>query len=181
MSQVRDIMTRKLVVVSPQLSLRDLVELLANERLGGVPVVAEHRLVGVITLQDVASFQASLPPVPRDDPGERDGGEVEGSLAAEAEEADAAYFVDLWADVGAELPERAAALSGPEWDLLSEHTVEEAMSRQLWTVHPETSVEEAARRMQDLDVHRLLVVEAGELRGIVTTSDVTRAVAEGRL
>ncbi|HEV8150087.1 MAG TPA: CBS domain-containing protein [Gemmatimonadales bacterium] len=181
MSQVRDIMTTELVVVSPQLSLRDLLELLAQQHLGGAPVVAEGKLVGVITLDDVVAFQASLPAVPTEDTEEQswDGEPRRGSV--EGDEAVAAYFVDLWPDTGAELPERAAALRGPEWDLLSEHSVEEAMSRQLSTIGPEEAIDVAARKMEEHDIHRLLVVEEGRLSGIVTVSDVTRAVAEGRI
>ncbi|HEV8599625.1 MAG TPA: CBS domain-containing protein [Gemmatimonadales bacterium] len=182
MTLVRDIMSTQLVVVSPQLSLRDLVELLANEHLGGAPVVAEDKVVGVVTLDDIMSFQASLPAVPRDEPGERDlGEETEPRPEIEqGDEADAAFFVDLWPDAGAELPERADSLRGPEWDLLSEHTVEEVMSRKLQTIGSDQPVEAAAQRMQEADIHRLLVVDHGRLSGIVTTSDVSRAVAEGR-
>lgn len=183
MTFVRDIMSTQLVVVSPQLSLRDLVELLANERLGGAPVVTEGKVVGVVTLDDIMSFQASLPAVPVDDPGVRDPGEEEEprSEVERGDEADAAYFVDLWPDAGAELPERAASLRGPEWDLLSEHTVEEVMSRRLHTIPGDAPVEVAAQRMEKADIHRLLVVDAGRLSGIVTTSDVSRAVAQGRV
>jgi CBS domain-containing protein len=179
MTLVKDIMSTELVVVSPQLSLRDLVDLLADEHLGGAPVVTEGKVVGVITLDDIIAFQASLPPLPLEDADEPDldgeprRGEVEG------DEAVGAYYVDLWPDTEAELPERAASLRGPEWDVLSEHTVEEAMSRRLWSVTSEAPIEEAARRMQESDIHRLLVVDDGKLSGIVTTSDVTRAVAQG--
>ena len=40
MTFVRDLMSTQLVVVSPELSLRDLIELLANAHLGGAPVLA---------------------------------------------------------------------------------------------------------------------------------------------
>jgi CBS domain-containing protein len=172
-------MSTDLVVVSPQLSLRDLVELLADKELGGAPVVAEGKLVGVITLDDIMSFQASLPPVPTSEPApdlEEDDPRPE---VESGDEADAAYFVDLWSDVGAELPERAASLRGPEWDVLSEHTVEEAMSRRLHTIGSGEPIEVAAQRMQEADIHRLLVVDDGTLYGILSTADVSRAVAEG--
>jgi CBS domain-containing protein len=34
--------------------------------------------------------------------------------------------------------------------------------------------------MEQAQVHRLLVMDGGSLLGIITTSDVTRAVAESR-
>jgi CBS domain-containing protein len=182
MTQVKDIMSTELVIVSPQLSLRDVVELLAREHLGGAPVVSESKVVGVITLDDILSFEASLPPVPvgpTEEP--EDPGVIEApSDEADEDEAVSAFYVDLWPDVEAELPERSASLRGPEWDRLSEHTVEEAMTRRLRTVTADTPIEAAARLMQEADIHRLLVVDdEGRLNGIVTTSDVTRAVAQG--
>lgn len=180
MTLVKDIMSTELVVVSPELSLRELVELLANQHVSGAPVLAQGKVVGVVTLDDIVSFQASLGPVPTDGAEEIGWDEEPPPGAVEGEEAGGAFFEDLWADAGAELVERAEALRGPEWDLLAEHTVEEAMTRRLSTIGPGQSVEVAARRMQAADIHRLLVMEGDRLRGIVTTSDVTRAVAEGR-
>ncbi len=181
MALVKDIMSTELVVVSADLSLRDCIELLAHEHLSGAPVVAGGNVAGVITLSDIASFLASLAPVPRDE--QEEGWEEEpppGEVKGE-EVAVGAYFQQLWADAGADLVERARSPDGPEWDVLGEHTVEEAMSRRLWTIEPEGSVQEAARRMQENEVHRLLVTRGSRLSGLVTTADITRAVAEGRV
>lgn len=179
MTTVREIMSTELVVVSPQLSLRDLVDLLAQERLGGAPVVAEGKIVGVITHADILAFQASLPPVPVE-ASEAPEPQPEAQGTADSEdEAVSAYYVDLWPDAEAELPERSEALQGPEWDVLSQHTVDEVMIRRLWTVAPDETIEAAALRMEQAELHRLLVVEQGSLIGIVTSADVTRAVAQG--
>jgi len=181
MTLVKDIMSTELVTVSPELSLRDLVELLANAHLGGVPVLSQGKAAGVVSLDDIASFQASLAPVPTDGAEEIGWDEEPPPGAVEGEEeAAGAAFEDLWADAGANVIERIEAIRGPEWDLLAEHTVEEAMSRRLWTIGPNQTVQAAARQMRQHDIHRLLVMARGQLLGIVTTSDVTRAVAEGK-
>jgi CBS domain-containing protein len=179
-TQVKDIMSTELVTVSPELSLRDLVELLANAHLGGVPVLSHGEAVGVVSLDDIASFQASLAPVPTDGAEEIGWDEESPPGMVEGEESVSAYFQDLWADAGANVIERTEAIRGPEWDLLAEHVVDEAMSRRLWTIGPNETVQAAARQMRQHDIHRLLVMEDGRLLGIVTTSDVTRAVAEGK-
>ena len=181
MTLVKDVMSTQLVVVSPELSLRDLIELLANAHLGGAPVLARGKVVGVVTLDDVASFQASLPPVPTDGAGQIGWDEEPLPGGTEGEEAVGAYFLDTWADAGADLVERAAAIGGPEWDLLGEHTVGEAMTRRVCSIRPDETLEEAARRMEESDIHRLLVVDGDGLVGIITTSDITRAVADGRV
>ncbi len=42
-------------------------------------------------------------------------------------------------------------------------------------------VRDAARQMLHCNVHRLLVIQGDDLLGVVSTSDVVRAVAEGML
>jgi CBS domain-containing protein len=62
------------------------------------------------------------------------------------------------------------------------HTrVAEIMSRHPKSVEPSVPVKVAAQEMLYLDVHRLLVVKDGQLLGVVSQSDIVRAVASGRL
>jgi CBS domain-containing protein len=65
--------------------------------------------------------------------------------------------------------------------MLAEHTVDEAMSRAVLAVQPNSTVQSAADYMKASGAHRVLVVDEGRLVGIVTTMDITRAVAEYRL
>lgn len=182
MLRVRNIMTPDLIVVAPDLSLRNLVELLAREHISGAPVMDAGRVVGVVSADDVLSFLSSEPVVPS----EREMDTVTEELPRadeweEGREAPGAFFLDIWADAGASLAARMAAPESPEWDLLAEHTVAEAMSRQVLRVHPEASVADAARQMERHGVHRLLVMDDVSLFGLVSTSDIMQAVAEGRL
>jgi CBS domain-containing protein len=55
----------------------------------------------------------------------------------------------------------------------------EHMSRDLLSVSPGDSLSEVAQRMVDRDVGAVLVMEGGELSGILTERDVLRAVAAG--
>ena len=62
------------------------------------------------------------------------------------------------------------------------HTrVAEIMTRHPKSVEPSVPVKVAAQEMLYLDVHRLLVVKDGQLLGVVSQSDIVRAVASGRL
>jgi IMP dehydrogenase len=56
------------------------------------------------------------------------------------------------------------------------HTVEELMSEPIITVSPETTVREAAQKMQDREINALFV--PGAEAGIVTNTDIVGAVAE---
>lgn len=55
--------------------------------------------------------------------------------------------------------------------------VEDAMSSPVFTIGPDASIQDAAARLLDHRVGCLPVLEEGRLVGIVTTSDLLRAVA----
>jgi CBS domain-containing protein len=57
--------------------------------------------------------------------------------------------------------------------------IADVMTKELPSVSPEESVQEAAVRMAERRVQALPVCESEELVGIVTDWDVTRAVADG--
>jgi len=181
---VRDIMSTEVLVLSPDLTLRDAIELLAARHITGAPVVAGDRVIGVISANDVLAFEAATPGVPTERPEqpEQDGPEEPEAEAWEVEtEPPGAYFGELWADAGADVAERFAQRMGPEWDVLEEHTVAEAMSRGVRSVRPDQSVTDAAAYMLKERIHRAVVLEGDELAGIVTATDIMRAVAERRL
>ena len=59
--------------------------------------------------------------------------------------------------------------------------VRDIMTARPLTVTPETDVKDAAQQMLYAEVHRLFVVEADRVVGVLSTSDIVRAVATGRL
>lgn len=181
MSKVRDWMTTEVVSVAPGLTLRSAVELLATRHIGGAPVVAGSRVVGVISVSDILSFEASTPGVPAADQGRSEWELEPPEEWREGDEAPAAFFLDVWPDAGADVLERFEEIGSPEWDLLGEHTVGEVMSRRVVAVNPGKSVRAAARLMTRLEIHRLLVLEQGKLVGVLSASDVVRAVGEARV
>lgn len=69
--------------------------LLAARHLGGVPVVAGSRVVGVISMSDILSFEASTSPVPALEPDRVEWG-LEPEEWRDGDEATAAYFGDFW-------------------------------------------------------------------------------------
>lgn len=83
----------------------------------------------------------------------------------------------------AELPAEPEAVSGGlEHGILDDHTVEEAMTRiPLSTIEPEAPASRAAELMQEEEIHRLPVVEGEKLVGIVTTTDLVKAIADRKI
>ncbi len=51
--KVREVMTAKLYTTSPEVSLFDVLEILRFNRISGVPVVEDDKLVGVISIEDI--------------------------------------------------------------------------------------------------------------------------------
>jgi CBS domain-containing protein len=64
--------------------------------------------------------------------------------------------------------------------MLKQVVVKEAMSSEIQTTSPDTSVADAARLMIEKKIGCLPVIENGKLVGIVTETDFVRLVAEGR-
>lgn len=85
----------------------------------------------------------------------------------------------MWEDAGAPVHERFRASSSPEWDLLEEHTVWEVMSQRVFSLPPDATAEEASALMLRLGIHRVLVMEGKRLLGVVSTTDILRAMAAG--
>lgn len=182
MLRLHDIMTRDLVTLSPEDSIRDAMSILVSKHISGAPVLSNQRVVGVVSLTDLAELASSAPGVPTERPAQSEWGEWDEPVdVPEGEEPPSAYFERLWDDGGAEVAARMAETGGPEWDALGELTVGEAMSRDIQALPPGTSVEHAAQFMRHAGIHRVLVIDGEQLLGVVSTKDITNAVADHKL
>jgi len=187
MLTLRDIMTREVITVPPELTLRDTMALFASRHISGAPVVAGGKVLGVVTATDLMDFVAAAPGAPT----QRDVAEnaipleegiadeiADEDMGVEGGEPPASYFTTMWDDAGADVVERIETPEAPEWSVLDEHVVSEAMTTAVNSLGPQTSVGDAADYMRRTGVHRVLVMQNEVLLGIVTTSDVTEAIAE---
>lgn len=64
---------------------------------------------------------------------------------------------------------------------LEDITVDEVMTRRVLSLPPTCPVEEAARTMIEKQIHRVLVMVGDVLLGIVSTSDLAKAVAHHKI
>ena len=116
MTAVKDLMSTDVVTVSPELSLRNAAELLAVRHIGGAPVMSGGRIVGVVSMSDILSFEASTPVVPSGGVGQAEWDREPPEEWGEGDEAPAAFFEDVWSDAGADVVERfeqTGAVVGP--------------------------------------------------------------------
>jgi CBS domain-containing protein len=187
MLRLRDIMSTNVVTVSPEMSIREAMELFGKNHVSGAPVVSGGKLAGVVTGGDLMTFASALPGVPteRELADASNAYDEDDSVEQDAEdetEAAAAYFAELWDDSGVDASERAATVDTPEWNFLEEHDVSEVMTRApLATLPPDAEVSTAADMMKKQKVHRVLVTDGEALVGIVTSMDITKAAADDRL
>lgn len=180
---VGEIMTREVVTVGPEYTLREAIEVLTGQRVSGAPVISAGQLVGIVSTTDILDFVVATPPVPSLQPQNTEWGELAMDEEAEEEsdddEAGPAFYRDLYSDAGADVLERFAEVGSPEWDLLAEYTVDAVMTRKPVILPSSASVVAAAQLLRDRGVHRVLVVDNDELVGIVTTTDLARLIARG--
>jgi CBS domain-containing protein len=59
-TKVKDVMSSPLVVVEPSMDLEEAVRLMFQMKIKKLPVVDEKRLVGLVTLTDIARFQPQM-------------------------------------------------------------------------------------------------------------------------
>ena len=182
MLRVRDIMTPHVVTLTPEASLREAIDTLVTCRIGGAPVLEGEHVVGVLSAPDVLAFESVTPDIEH----RQDEEDAESLLEpadewTEGEDAPAAFFTEVWSNDIPGSGSRTAIADGPEWEFLDGHTVAEAMSRSICTLFDDMEVSAAAQRMLAAGVQRALVTDEGTLVGILTTTDILRAVAERRL
>jgi CBS domain-containing protein len=170
MLKLKDLMNSEVISVSPDLTLRELLEVFTELEVSGAPVVTGGQVVGVISMTDVFDLR-------------EDSGEL--TLRPGVDEPDAqsrkrSSSHDSW-DPSEEALDWARAASSRDLDLLDQYTVADVMTREVLSQPSHTAVKKAAHHMLGLGISRILVIDEGELQGIVTTTDIVRAVAEGKL
>ncbi len=171
MLRVRDIMVHPVHTVDPRASVCALVRLLVREQISGAPVVdGKGKLVGVVSTSDVLRLLSSEGEVPTGDPL----WEVPGFDGGAEEDA---LFQRLFEDAAAQPP--AVPARGMGEPVLDATTVGDIMTAATFTIPPDASMVDLARFLAGGRIHRCLVVEKDHLLGIVTSSDVVRAIGCG--
>ena len=146
---VAEIMTTELITVSPKTSLQEAIQIIADRKISGLPVVDdEGQLIGIISETDL-TWQATGVEAPP-------------------------YVMFLDSVIYLQNP----AKHNQEVHKALGQTVAEAMSEKPTTIKGDLLVREAARIMHEKKVRRLPVVDDNDkLIGIITQGDVIRMMA----
>jgi CBS domain-containing protein len=154
--RARDVMQSAVVSVSPRTTLAALEDFLLAKRVGGVPVIDGGELVGIVSRSDVVRALG-----------------LERSLAGIAAEG---VEHDEFAPAGEPPPPIVSARPDP-----ASRTVRDIMVPDVVTVAPETPIAEVARLLAARHLHRVLVTEGRRVCGVISTTDLARLIADGRL
>jgi len=63
--KAHEVMTREVVTVTPETSMKELREILRSHRISGTPVISNDQLAGVISIEDFINWLSSGPPKAR--------------------------------------------------------------------------------------------------------------------
>lgn len=155
-AKAKDIMTADLLTVTPATSLTQFARILTEDKISGCPVVTvDGRLVGVASKTDLLArllegrHDFASSPDFRGLLGLGEEGLVAGR--GSAEESEEEVF----------------------------GTVEDIMQQNPVTVLPDASILDVSRVLAENRIHRVVVVEKGKLKGIITSLDVIAHFASG--
>ena len=149
---VREIMTTAVVTAKPETTVRELADILAKNKISGVPVVDdEGRVLGMVSEADIILQDADL---------------------------HFPYYIQFLESViylqsVHKFEERFRKQIGSK--------VSEIMTEEVVSATPQETVREVATLMADRNVNRLPVTENGRLVGIVTRGDIVRAIAQQKV
>ena len=187
MLRIRDIMTREVMTLAPQMTLREAMENLTARNVSGAPVVSGQKVVGVISASDLLSF-AAAPPRNGErwtdaTPASEFDESAEWNETIEPAEADDshAFFTDMWDDHTEGTTEVIESRGESSPDAMENYLVEDVMTKKIRWLSPDADVRSAADMMREFGVHRVLVLNRGHLVGLVSAMDIARAVAERQL
>ena len=147
MPKVADVMTRDVITVTPETTLRELATILSEKHINGVPVVDDKgNVLGVVCESDLVNQNKPLH-IPT-------------------------VFVILDSVIPMENPWRYQK----EFKRLAATTVGDIYSKPAISISPDTDLSEVARIMSERRLYTLPVIEGGKLVGVVGKADVIRSL-----
>ena len=147
MLKAKDIMTKKVITISPDTEIASAAKILLENRINGLPVIdAFGKLIGILCQSDLVVQQKSIP------------------------------IPSVFTLLESFIPLTSMKRIDKEVEKIAALTVKQAMTPDPVTVGPDTDIEEVARLMVDKKYHTLPVVEGDKVVGIVGKEDVLKTL-----
>jgi CBS-domain-containing membrane protein len=150
MLQARDIMTKEVITVSPETTVLELAQLLADHKINGAPVVdSQGRLVGVVTQNNLIDRAKKF------------------ELPHVISILDAHFYL-----------ERPSTFK-KNLEKLMGNLVADIMTAPPITISEDVEVDEIATIMARRRIHTLPVLQGDKIIGIIGKIDIIRALSQG--
>ncbi|NLJ88902.1 MAG: CBS domain-containing protein [Epulopiscium sp.] len=146
--KAKDIMEKNVLAIKKDVFVKDIAKIMFENKISGVPVVDdENKVIGVVTEKDL--------------------------VFKEKESAFPAYVEFL----GSLLFSEGAKKHDDELKRISLITAEEIMTRDVYTITEDATIEEIANIMVDKNINRVPVVDkGGRIIGIVSRADMLKTI-----
>jgi len=145
----KDIMNRDVITVKEQDTVEDVIKLLLEHNISGVPVVdEENKIVGIVTEGDIIFRSKKL------------------QIPTYFTILDSYIFLESTKNFEKDLKKMAA------------YRVSDVMTKKVVTVEQDETIEEIATLMTTKRINRIPIVEKGKLVGIVSRRDIIKAYAK---
>lgn len=156
MVKVREVMSSPVMSITPDTLVKDATAMLAERNVSGVPVVENDQVVGVFSEIDVLrSIKTTKKDLRLVFPS------ISSLGIAFQEEVTQREILEAYEEIG-------------------NTPVKDVMSKEVVTVAPEITLNEAIVMMVERKIQRLPVVEGDKLVGILTRGDIIRGLAKER-
>jgi CBS domain-containing protein len=152
MQTAKEIMSKPALSTLSTETVKSVLELLAEKRISGIPVVnEEEKVIGIISDTDIIRYSHQLNVVP---------------LAN----------LSGWISPHTDISDMASVRKG--FDLLHRTPVNLVMTKKVYTIQEDAPVSEVAKLMNRRKINRVPVVDAeGKLIGIIARSDLVQCMA----
>ncbi|MGC8598611.1 MAG: HPP family protein [Thermoplasmata archaeon] len=154
--KVGEVMTKNVITLRPDMTVKEAMEILVKNNIGGAPVTVNGKLVGIVTQRDLLSYL------------------------------DMAYKRQGWIFIPTpfdiiEVP-RLTALPYEKfteiYEKFGQEKIENVMQKKVYFVEPDDDIEDAIQLLGKAKVNRLPVVDKDKnVVGIITRGDILRALA----
>jgi len=149
MISAKDIMTKEVITVSPDLAVEKLAEIFWENRISGAPVVDESgTVIAIVTENDLIDQNKRV------------------HIPTMISILDSVIMLEKADKIEKEIRKMTGT------------TVKDICSDTLVSVEPATPLDEVATIMAEKQVHTLPVLENGKLKGVVGKSDIIRTIAK---
>ncbi len=153
-----DVMIGDVITIRASTTIAEVSELFQIHNINGAPVVDDDGiLIGIVTEDDI----------------------VVGGMGLSDEELDGLEDEPAASEPAADTKSDAGPAKGDESKVEVRH-VAEIMTPRPIAVEENTPIEELCNLMWNLKIHRIPIVSKGRVRGIVSTIDICRMVAQGQ-